>query len=250
MRVRLPRTARYVCLLRLVALTVAIVGATSLPAFAQDTSTHWGVNFSFTPQWEISDSVRKVIYEANDEGTMKGREISIGFVRGSMRGGDWGLSFVRKPFDDESGVVTHDQDCFNQAQTICRPRTETNQFQTVYLNAFEVHWFKSVVTIAHRAQVGFVIGGGLGTMNGNVLKTTDRFEATGFNQNGPTGFTPVHEEEVSLAKDELLPYFPLIKLEAAGAVAVARGLKVKVAVGLNFPATSVRVGAVYLIGAN
>lgn len=230
---------------------LVVVGALLLPsvAAAQDKSSHWGVRFSLTPNWEISNNIRKILYESGDLGTMKGKEIEIGFVRGSTLGGDAGVSFVRKPFSDESGIITTNQDCFNQAQTICRPNVETTQFQTVYLNAVEFNWSKPVHTFAQRIQVGFNVGAGVGTMKGNVVKTTDRFEPTGFNQNGPTGFVQRHETEVLLAKDELLPIFPMFKLEAEGAVIVAPGLKVKFAYGVNFPATSFRMTVVYLIGA-
>jgi len=215
----------------------------------QNKISHWGVRVSFVPAWEMTNSLKDKLFDTNEVGTMKGKEVSIGFVRGSTRGGDWGVSFNRKPFDNASGWVSTDQDCFNQAQTICRPHIKTTAFDGVYLNAFEIHWFKPFVTIANRAQVGLNVGGGIGSMKGNVVITTDRFEPTGFNQNGPTGFRQVHEEETSLAKDEILPVFPLFKLEAAGAIIVAPALKLQVAGGFNFPAYSFRVGVVYLIGA-
>jgi hypothetical protein len=55
--------------------------------------------------------------------------------------------------------------------------------------------------------------------------------------------------ETLSAKDELLPIFPLGKIEALGSFIVMPALKVQVAVGMNFPATSGRIGLVYLIGA-
>jgi len=237
------RVVRVVCLI--------VMGALLLPsaAAAQDKSSHWGARVSFTPNWELADNIRKVLYEEGELGTMKGKEFEIGFVRGSNLGGDAGVSFVRKPFSDESGVISRDQDCFNQAQTICRDHVETTQFQSVYLNAVEFNWSKPFHTFAQRIQVGMNVGAGIGSMKGNVVKITDRFEPTGFNQNGPTGFRPIHEVEVTPAKDELLPYFPMFKLEAEGAVIVAPGLKVKFAGGINFPATSFRMTFVYLIGA-
>lgn len=248
MSVRSPRTFRLlVPPVRLVFLSVIACLVLSTPAAAQDRASRWGVRASFTPNWELHDSIK--IFDEDEEGTLKGTEFSIGFVRGSSAGGDWGVSFVRKPFDDESGSIRLDQDCFNQAQTICRPNTEVMRFDGVYLNAFEIHWFKPFVTIARRVQIGLNVGGGLGSFNGNIVTITDRFEPTGFNQNGPTGFVPVHEEEVNLAKDEILPVFPLFKLEAEGAVTVAPGLKIKVAGGVNFPAVGFRAGVVYLFGA-
>jgi hypothetical protein len=250
MSVRSPRTFRFlVSLTRLAAL--AIICSFMMPsvARAQDKKSLWGVRVAFTPGWEIADSVHKIFFEPEDNGVMKGSEFSIGFVRGSVLGGDWGVSFVRKPFDNASGTNRLDQDCFNQAQTICRPNHEVKTFDNVYLNAFEVHRFIAIAHITSRVQVGLNVGGGLGTMKGNIVTVTDRFEPTGFNQNGPTGFVLVHEEEVALAKDELLPFFPLFKLEAEGSVNVAPGLKLKIAGGMNFPAMSFRVGAVYLFGA-
>lgn len=219
-------------------------------SFAQTgESSHWGVRVSFAPSWEISDSVRKVLFEEGEQGNISGSEFGIGFVRGSRLGGDWGVSYVRKPWDDGSGSTSTDQDCFNQAQTICRPRTESTLTRGVYLDAVEIHWFVRFVTIKERVQIGLNVAGGIGSVKGDAISTTDRFEATGFNQQGPTGFRQIHEEEVLAAKDELLPVFPLVKLEAVGSVTVAPGLKVQVAGGLNFPAYSARIGLVYLIGA-
>jgi hypothetical protein len=250
MSVRSPRTfSSPASVVSLAVLTVFFGLVLPSAASAQDNPSLWGVRVSFTPGWEISDSIRKIFFEPEDNGVMKGSEFSIGFVRGSVLGGDWGVSFVRKPFDNASGTNRLEQDCFNQAQTICRPNHEVVTFDNVYLNAFEVHWFLKLVNIGSRAQVGLNVGGGLGSMKGNIVTVTDRFEPTGFNQNGPTGFTPIHEEEVTLAKDELLPFFPLGKVEVEGALIVAPGLKVKIAGGMNFPATSFRVGAVYLFGA-
>src|SRR5262249_2443048 len=96
--------------------------------------------------------------------------------------------------------------------------------------------------------IGVNIGGGIGSMKGNILKTQNFFTATGFNQNGPI-LTPGQTQTLNLAKDEFVPYFPLLKVEVEGAVRVAPGLKVTVAGGLNFPAARIRFGAVYLIGA-
>jgi hypothetical protein len=250
MSVRSPRTFRFfVSVARVAALASICSFVMPSIASAQDNPSLWGVRVSFTPGWEISDTFGKMFFDPEDNGVMKGTEFSIGFVRGSVRGGDWGVSFTRKPFDNASGTNRLDQDCFNQAQTICQPNHEVIRFQDVYLNAFEVHWFARLVNIGSRAQIGLNVGGGLGIMKGNIVTVTDRSEPTGFNQNGPTGFRPVHEEEVALAKDELLPYFPLGKVEVEGAVIVAPGLKVKIAGGMNFPGTSVRVAAVYLFGA-
>lgn len=52
------------------------------------------------------------------------------------------------------------------------------------------------------------------------------------------------------ATDVLFPVVPLIKVEAAGAVILAPGLKVRVSGGMNYPSKAAfSIGAVYLIGA-
>ena len=250
MSVRSPRTFRFfVSVVRLAALAIICSFAMPSVARAQDKSSHWGVRVTLIPGWELHDSVRNLLLDENEEGTIKGTEFAIGFVRGRMDSGDWGVSFVRKPYDSASGFISNDQDCFNQAQTICRPNTELTRFDNVYLNAFEVHKFIAFAHITRRAQVGLNVAGGFGTLKGNIVTITDRFEPTGFNQNGPTGFVQRHEEEVKLANDELFLFRLLIKLEAEGAITVARGVKVKIAGGLNFPSVGFRVGVVYLIGA-
>jgi hypothetical protein len=212
--------------------------------------SHWGVRVSFAPSWEISDGLREKLFDENEEGTIKGTELAIGFVRGSTLGGDWGVSFVRKPWKDGSGTTSTDVDCFNQAQSLCRPRTESTLTKGAYLDAVEVHRFIRLVNIKRRVQLGLNVGGGIGAMRGEVVTTDDGFEPTGFNQQGPTGFIQIHEESTRPAKDELLKYFPLGKVEGVASLIVAPGLKVQVAAGMNFPSySSARVGLVYLIGA-
>ena len=231
-------------------LAFALLGAA--PALAQQQpghDSHWGVGFSATPAWTLHDSIRKILFDG--DGTIKGSEVTIGLVRGSRLGGDFGVSFVRKPFKDGSGENSSDQRCFGQNNTApCVTVTKRTQTQGVYLNGVEGHWFWAIATIKERAQIGLNIGGGVASVKGTIVKTTDGYDFAGFNpQTGVTNLTPVHTVETLLAKDELISIFPLFKLEAEGSVIVARGLKLKVAGGLNFPSVSMRVGVVYLIGA-
>lgn len=216
------------------------------PAPAQSTSedpSHWGVKVSFIKSWTMADQVKSLL-GGDDEGselTFDGDEFQIGFVRGSRLGGDWGVSFVRKPFKDGSGETSTSMDCFNQAQTICRPRTEVIATRDVILTGVEVHWFGRLVNIKQRVQIGLNVAGGITQTSGQVVTTTDSFEPTGFNQNGPTGFRPVQTVETSDATEELFPYFPQFKLEAVGSIILSPRFKVQVAHGLNFPAISPRI---------
>jgi hypothetical protein len=230
---------------------VIVMGVPCARAQAQGTKdSHWGVAASSTPKWTIAEPMRKVLFEG--DGTIKGSEFTFGLVRGSTRGGDWGVSFVRKPFKDGSGETSTDQQCFNPAQTQCAMTTESTVTQGVYLNGVQVHWFIAFATIKSRVQVGLNVGAGVATVNGNVVKTKDGFTPS-FNQQTPqTGLvtlTPTHTVETLPAKDEWLSMFPLGKVEAEGAVIVTPALKIKAAGGLNFPSIGMRVGVVYLIGA-
>jgi hypothetical protein len=228
------------------------IGLTPAVVCAQDADkSHWGVSVSATPSWEMMDRLKDVLFDEGEDGTLKGSEFTVGVVRGSMRGGDWGVSFVRKPFDDGSGTTETREDCFGPNQTSCQTSTSTTATQGVYLNGVQVHGFLAFVKIRDRAQIGLNIAGGIATVNGDVVKTEDGFEPVGFNPKTQQPIlAPYHRVETLLAKDELLPYFPLFKLEAEGAVKLAPGLKLQVAGGVNFPSVSFRIGAVYLIGAH
>jgi hypothetical protein len=195
----------------------------------------------------MADQLKKLIEDENAVVDITGSEITVGVVRGSQLGGDWGVSFVRKPFKDGSGVVTNDEDCF---QSRCFSSTESNVFQDVKLTGVEFHWFWRIVNIKQRVQLGLNIAGGIANVSGQVIQTTDDFVVTNFNpQTGQITATPRRTVETHDAAEELVEKFPLGKLEAQGSIILAPGLKVKIAGGLNFPAYSARVGLVYLIGA-
>jgi hypothetical protein len=231
-------------------LSFLLCGAIPAPARAQANQSHWGVNASFTPQWTLMEPLRKLMFD--EQGTLAGREFTIGVVRGSTRGGDWGVSFVRKPFTDGSGSTEVDSECFpppaqpNQ----CATMKTTSFTRGVYLNGVQVHKFFRFANIKDRVQVGMNVGGGIASVKGQVVETTDGFEVRGFNpQTGRVTLSAVHSEETQTAKEELLPLFPLLKVEAAGAVILTPSLKLQIAGGLNFPSRSFRTGVVYLIGA-
>lgn len=241
-----PRVCLRLLLIASLSSAVALL-VTASPAFAQSRQprppdpSHWGAQVSLVPSWTMAQSIKDLLADENSVINIDGSEFEIGFVRGSRLGGDWGVSFVRKPFEDGSGETTSDLDCFNQAQTICRPRIEVTATQDVILTGVEVHWFVRFVNIKDRVQIGMNVAGGIAQTSGQVVRTTDSFEPTGFNQNGPTGFRPVHTVETIDAKDELFPYFPQAKVEAVGSVIVAPKFKIQVAYGLNFPAICPRI---------
>jgi hypothetical protein len=209
-------------------------------------ASHWGVRFTYTPSWEITDQLKNLLFDDEETGTISGsNEFTIGFARGSTLGGDWGVSYVRKPWDDGSGPISTDTQCLTP--TNCATLTESTLTQGAYLDGVEVHWTPTFVTIKNRVQVGLNVAGGIGFMKGDVV-ISETGEEFAF---GPGGATkvPVNRSEVVPAKDELLSFFPLFKLEGAVSFIVAPGLKARFAAGANFPAYSWNIGAVYLIGA-
>ena len=226
-------------------LTATLPSSASAQTQPSGKASHWGVRFTITPSWEITDQVKELLFDDEENGTISGNEFTIGFVRGSTLGGDWGVSFVRKPWDDGSGPISTSQQCLTP--TNCATITESTLTQGVYLNAFEVHWTPTFVTIKNRVQIGLNVAGGIGAMKGNVV-ITETGEEFVF---GPGGATrvPVNRSETVAAKDELMEYFPLFKLEGAASFIILPALKARFAAGLNFPAYSFNIGAVYLIGA-
>ena len=227
-------------------LTLTLPITASAQGKPAEEQAHWGVSFSVTPAWEITDQITNIFdLEEGESVTMSGTEFTVGIVHGSTRGGDWGISFVRKPFDDGSGGVDVGEDCYTA--TASRPNIETTTTQDVVYTGVELHKFMAFYKKS-RIQIGLNIAGGIAKPSGTIITTTDRFEPTSFGPQGPTGFRPVHEEEISTAEDELFAYMPLFKVEAEADIVVAPGLKVKLAGGFNFPAYAFRVGASYRFG--
>lgn len=214
-----------------------------------DEQPKWGVGFSITPSWQIADRFIELFdLEEGESATMSGSEFTIGIVRGSTRGGDWGVSFVHKSLDDGSGGVDVGEDCFTA--TVCRPTTETVRTLDVKYTGVEGHKFLAFFK-RPRVQVGLNIAGGVGKPSGTIITTTERFEPTGFGPQGvPLGFRLVREEEVDSAEEELFAYMPFAKVEAEGDIVLAPGLKAKLAFGFNFPAYAFRVGMSYRFGVN
>ena len=213
----------------------------ALPAVvsAQDgRSKHWGPSVFFGPQWKITESLREMLFDG--EGPIEGEEFTVGLVRGSRLGGEWGVSFIRKKIKDTTLVET-ESGCFEGGG--CSSNTETRVFHDVRLEGVEFHWFIPFVTLAERVQIGINAGVGVANIKGTIDET---FESTfTFNNQTQTNI----DSETLPAKDVLWPIYPLGKVEAAVSVTVAPGLKVRATGGFNFPGVGARVGAVYLIGA-
>ena len=206
-----------------------------LPGIAAAQDTRWGVQASFTPKWTGNESFTKWIVDGTAD--VEGSEWTIGFVRGAMNGGDWGLSYVRKPFKDGSTFVENDEECGGPSG--CSTFVDTNTTRGVYLRGVEVHFFIPVYSKS-RFQIGINAGGGAGFFEGDV-------DVVSTSQNpGQPPFTDTYTDEAS---EVFWPVTPLIKAEAQVAITVAPGLKIKAGGGLNTPGYAFRIGAMYLFGA-
>jgi len=224
------------------------VGAT--PAFAQEKQpnpSHWGASFSVAPGWDLAPQLKKLIQNDSTSVDIQGSEFAVGIVRGSRRGGDWGVSFISKPFKDGSSFVSTDQTCF---QTSCLPTTETYAMQGVKLTGIEVHRFIRIANITKYAQVGVNVAGGIAKLSGTVVRTQDDYDTTFNPQTGRVTVVPTHTVETKDAATELFPKFPLIKIELEGAAVITPALKATISGGLNFPGMGMRAGLVYLFGAH
>jgi len=234
--------------------TLVLLLASATNGFAQN--SHWGVGVSATPQWQITQRVKDLLADEGEVLNFEGSEFTIGAVRGSTLGGDISINFVRKPWKDGLGISSDTTECFtpgpNQPQICLRDR-EQNFFNKVKLNGVEFDWFYAprFGRIKDIVQIGLNVGGGIAKFTGSVRKVEDRGEPVFVP--GPGGGTVRinnnHTEESNTAEDELLPIFPLVKLELMGAVIATPAIKIKVAGGLNFPGSGFRVMGVYLFGA-
>ena len=268
-----------------VALFALLLAGLSTPAFAQDASSSWGVIGSFVPQWSVPSSLEQLaaLHFSEDElsieaQNLRGSEFRIGVVRGRTSSGDWGVSFVRKTYDETSRPSVMGGACSggtvgNAVVLDCEDLiTDLTRVDTV-LNGFEVHKYIPFVTIARRAQIGVNLGGGVGALSGSVTLADSVvsyrctfppgvFPEFSGDQDGPfaacagapvtvlstvPGATSTDDASRFLKSES--NWLPIGRVELAAAVIVSSRVKVRVAGGLNYPGVNaVSVAAMYLFG--
>src|SRR5205085_1454533 len=106
--------------------------------------SHWGVGFSLTPQWQSKDKPLELLWGLNGAGTLEGTEFTVGIIRGSTRGGDWGVFYVNKPTKNGQPLVEVG-DCEPQP---CTGSTATTRLRDVKHTGVEFVWSPTFVTIA------------------------------------------------------------------------------------------------------
>ena len=203
--------------------TAIILFAAASPADAQFLQafeeTLWGVQASFTPQWKSPPQLRHV-FEA-DEVDLRGSEFSVGFARGRMSGGHWGLSFVQDQFK-EGSVCFPDKPSCVEATGSAR------------LRGFMVDWFQPFggPFAGDRVQVGINAGVGAGWFDGTVRVDGEDVDA--------------NERLAFLGRTGRSIPVPMARIEFAVGVIVAPGLKIIGSSGYGLPGNRrVTIGMAY-----
>lgn len=208
--------------MRAVAFLLAAVVLAPLPAAAQATRQFWGASVDFVPTWQVPDSF-KVLFDASGV-TVQGSEFRVGFVRGAILGGDWGVSYVRKNLSDDSLIFR------NSGRVVLFPGGTT-------LDGVEVHKFAAIGTIRQRVQLGADFAVGVGKFKGVIAQI---------------GALPptIEAQEIFKPGGEAIGVLPLLRVDFIATAILAPDVKIKFAAGLDSPGyTKFSLGAVYLIGA-
>ena len=194
------------------------------PVFAQDIPTdpdpqRWGVQVSVSP-WRAGEKFRGLM-DARDL-DISGRSVRIGITRGRMRGSEWGVTFVRRTINEGGRLVDYLDRGYNFGDS-------------VRLTGVMGEQFGSFGTIANRVQIGALIGGGLAKVEGLV------FPAAGGAPRDAREVLTLFAHETSLQL--------LARAEIGAAVLVARGVKVRVSGGFDWPGTTVlTITGLYFFG--
>ena len=195
------RRSSIVCIASLLGLlTAGSARAQFLESFEE---TLWGVQGSFTPTWQFPNQFKNLLQDVG-EIDLTGSEYTIGFARGRMSGGHWGLSLVRQRIDE--GMFCRRGDCTDLAG--------------VSLRGFEFGSFLAFGEpfAGDRVQVGMHIGGGAGWYQGIV----------------PWRGEDVDVSELLTVGNQNIP-IPIFRAEFAVGVTVAPGLKIIGSGGYGFP---------------
>ncbi len=175
----------------------------------------WGVQISFTPEWRSVDLGGDILDLAKFD--LSGSDYTIGFARGRMRSGHWGLSLLRQRWQ-ELAVCT-ESECYEAAGS-------------AWLQGFAANWFLPFGSpfAGDRLQAGMHVDLGGGWFEGTVRVDDVSVD----------GVLP-DRVGVEVPARDLLPEpwntvpVPLFRAEVAVAVTVASGLKVVASGGYGLP---------------
>jgi hypothetical protein len=215
--------------------------------------SRWGVGVSFLPDLKISNGkgvvnkLAEVMFEQGDNGLdITGGDFRIGVVRGRRLGGEWGVSYVRRSFNEDSTQGGVQTSCFpfgNQNAQVCSANgTEYFYNDNVVLDGIEANKLIVFGTIKNVVQIGLDIGGGVGWMKGTAIERETR---SGGNIGNPPPNTTtvlpttVTETVVPAATLVVVDPVPLGRVELAVGVILGTNVKVRASGGINVPGTHV-----------
>jgi hypothetical protein len=175
----------------------------------------WGVQVSFTPEWRSEDLGGDLLKLQRLD--IAGSDFTVGFARGRMRSGHWGLSLLRQRWKD--AAICNDSECFESTGS-------------AWLQGFAANWFVPFGSpfAGDRVQAGMHVDVGGGWLQGTMR--VDEVAADG---------APLARAGQEIPVAEILPDpwskipVPLFRAEAAVAVTVAPGLKVIGSGGYGLP---------------
>lgn len=236
-------------------------------------ASRWGVGVSAVPDWRIPGGLERAIFFSAASYGFHGSEYRVSVVRGRPFGRDWGLSLVRKRVAAGS-FLSRDYDVNGTVS-----RTTIEAIRGLWLTGADAYVFLPVARLGSRQQIGVVLAGGLvgvpgeavqRRIEGPIFKTNPRggFPPPTFVQEGPGFVLSDRGEVVAVAPGERAAVdavrarelffssawgagFQLVaRVEAAYAVTLASGFKLRVSGGLNLPAVQVfSVELIHLFGA-
>ena len=225
-----------------------------LPFFEDDPDVSlWGVSGSFTTSWSAPREYRWLLGAENLD--LRGHDYRIGFARGSVLGGEWGLSYVHQTvkqgstidlvdwFPADVDVPSCSVEAFGAGD--CGVFYETKS--GLFLRGFAFHKWAPFITIAERVQIGINVEGGAGWYRGTasrrVVDRRDPALATSDDFVGET-VSDVMGSELTLPRRADAPT-PIFNVDVGVAGIVADGVKVRGGIGLyGFPGKR----AIYLSG--
>lgn len=244
-------------------------------------SSRWGVVAGFTPSWWYPPFFNQ-IGTGGDSFSVEGTELRIGFVRGQVRGSDWGVSFVRRALDQSSSWsdVRIDAEFTN---TLSQDYVVSYRSRSAHVTGVEAH--KSIMSAplgGGRVQIGAVFAAGIGALRGGIERSRPVLPEEAFFPvvGGPTGGAPTGNlavlddvtfgleivppgttsplvDEVGFSsrhltwfQDTTFDFWVTGRVELAVDVHVTGGLKLRTSAGLNIPTAHVfDISAIYLFGA-
>jgi hypothetical protein len=209
----------------LAVLVLALPGA----ALAQIDNPAWGLGAGFSPRWQVPATFGGLV--DGDDIDVGGREFRIGIVRGTTRGGEWGLSLVHKRLANDAAVSV------DGGEAVARFVNEDAELLGV-----EVHRFFPFAHVGSRVQIGINLAGGLAQLRGFVRGEFDSASSQSLS-------AVIATRDIFEYAGRDIDWLPLAKAEVGLTATLGDRAKVRVGGGLNVPGFQIiNISVSYLLG--